>query len=206
MSAKVQTNVRRASWSPTSLALVLMVGVTIGSFGVAARPGLQLSTLRGQSATLQSDIDRIGGLERQLAATDAPDELARLEAVTELLGQLFPERPDSLELYTDLRSAADLSTVELEQVSLATPDEPLGPAAGGDWIHVSHADLTGIAHPGAIARLIDLLRADGRPTLVRRFTLQRESEASTSFRFQIQLAFPFHGPPPAEDDVSSLES
>ena len=204
MSSKVHTNTRRASWSPTGLALLLVLGVVLGSFGVAARPGMHLADLRGEEATLEQRIDHIGSLERRLAAVDEPAELARLESMTELLSELFPERPESLDLYTDLRTAADLSGVTLEQISMSLPDEPLGPATGGRWIHVSQGDLTGVAHPAAVARLLDLLRAGGQPTLVRRFTLQRDE--GSAFRFQLRLAFPFQGPAPTEDASSPLES
>jgi len=196
-------NRARSGWSPTKLVLGLSLGLVLGTAAVTAPSAWQLPGLQRAGVGDANLFEETAFLKRRLAAIGKPSELALVEGLTDELRATFPTRPQRTALYTETRAAADLAGIDLDQLVFSASDQSLGPASRGTWIFSKTADLVGTATPAELAFLVDVLRASGRPTLVRSFTLRRIEPTSAVFEFQLKLAFPFRdlAPPDLEDDL-----
>lgn len=200
MSQPTLDNRARFGWSPTKLMLGLSLGMVLGTAAVTAPSAWQLPGIELATAGDGSVFEETAHLKRRLAAIGQPVELALVEGLTAELRAAFPERPERTALYTEARAAADLAGIELQQLVFTPSDKSLGPASADTWIFSTTADLVGTATPAELAFLVDLLRASGRPTLVRSFTLRRIEPTSAAFEFQLRLAFPFRDLAPTEQE------
>lgn len=200
-------NRRQMGWSPSSWLIMSAAFVLLGTAGVVLRPALTYRAALDERSLAEEELGTLSRLQTSLEALESQQDTAVLEQVSALLHGLIPRRPDKVELYGDLRAAANLSGTQLTTLAFQQDERALGPGGSGEWVYLIGAELSGEARPDALARLVQLIRASGRPTLINRFSLQRSDYSEPVFHFAIQVGFPFYGPAPeldGEDPMAAL--
>jgi len=189
-------NRNQVGWSPVPTLLILALAMFLCTAGIVAGPALGYRGAVAQCSAFDDAEYNLMLLHEQAEDLRTRIDAGQLEELTAALRTFMPAPPDRVALYGDVRSAADLSGVTLENIVFAKVDTPLGPGSQGQWVRLVTLNVAGEAQPVAVERLLQLLRHAGHPLLVTGFSLHRSQLGDSSFQFRLQLGFPFYGPAP----------
>ena len=193
-------NRKQIGWSSTRLLLIVVIVTMLGTAGIVAGPAYGYRSALAQEARMNQEEGALLRLRSQRDKAKQTVDHNQMSELSHLLHGYIPSKPDSIALYGELRSAADLATISLKTLTAAKEEQALGQGGQGQWVYLTRMDLAGKAHPAAIERFLELLRLSGQPTLVTQFTIQRAQIDKPVYEFRLQLGFPYYDHPPIDTE------